>query len=219
MNNDKDKEIKIQISKGLRSNYFNDDGLWDSSNFLGVIYFAIDTKEIFVDGTSFGFSQAESEKIQEKFRNVEETVNKSELKIKTLTNHQLNDTEVSLSSISSVGGLISKAKTVSEALALIDDSMSWQYFDNCYLEDPRVSFSMTGKESKGTQGTEGSGRIEFSTSEHTVYVNGEKFGSVDKKGNDIEEHYLSKKQFKTIMNEIMEGETDIDDIRKHIDSL
>ena len=50
-------------------------------------------------------------------------------------------------------------------------------------------------------------------------MNGEKFGSVDKKGNDIEEHYLSKKQFKDIMNEIMEGETDIDDIRKHIDSL
>lgn len=55
--NDKDKEIKIQISKGLRSKYFNDDGQWDSSNFLGVIYFAVDTKEIFVDGTSFGFSK------------------------------------------------------------------------------------------------------------------------------------------------------------------
>ena len=219
MNNDKNKEIKIQISKGLRSKYFNDDGLWDSSNFLGVIYFAVDTKEIFVDGTSFGFSQDESKKIQEKFKNVEETVNKSEIKIKNIFKHQLNDTEVSLSSVSNVGGLLSKAKTVSEALALIDDSVSWQYFDNCYLEDPRVSFSMTGKESKGTQGTEGSGRIEFSTSEHTVYVNGEKFGTVDKKGNDIEEHYLSKKQFKDIMNEIMEGKTDIEDIRQRIDSL
>ena len=53
--NEKDREIKIQISKGLRSKYFNDDGQWDSSNFLGVIYFAVDTKEIFVNGTSFVF--------------------------------------------------------------------------------------------------------------------------------------------------------------------
>ena len=100
--NDKDKEIKIQISKGLRSKYFNDDGQWDSSNFLGVIYFAVDTKEIFVDGTSFGFSKDESKKIQEKFKNVEETVNKSEIKIKNIFKHQLNDTEVSLSSVSNV---------------------------------------------------------------------------------------------------------------------
>lgn len=195
---------EVQFALGLKGNYKKDE------QFNNVVYFAVDSDDIFLNGVSFGFGKDSKQRLKHL-----ESLSKTEFFINDIPFNQdssvyrinLDDSDIPLNNDSNVGGILSKSSNVSQAFALIDDSLSWRYFDECYLKDSRVNFALTGEKNKGTQGIEDSGTIEFSISDHTVYVHNQKFGSVDKNGNDIEETYISKKQLKTFifsLSEILE---------------